>query len=215
MCARFIKFPMYYSTESVVISVCNLEQRFSWEGYGLNLYFPKGSLPCGIRQCSVEIEATVEGNYIFPYKSYPVSAVYWFRCTPECTKFSKPVTIEIEHCAKPENLHALSFVKAKSEEGEGPPSQYIFRKALGCFQTEHGIFPSRSSYGFIQIDRFSGYSITQEGSDERQYCGNLYYITRGMNYEIHFAVIFNTETHRSVSYHIISCYYLGYITIST
>ena len=184
----------------MVISVSNIEQHFSWQGYGLNLYFPENSLPHGIHQCSIEIEASVEGNYIFPYESYPVSAVYWFRCTPKFIKFLKPVTLEIEHCAKPEYVHALSFVKAKSEEREHPPSQYIFRKAPGCFQTEHGIFPSHSSYGFILLDGFCGYGVTLGGSDERQYCGNLYYITHGMNCEIHFAVILNTGTHRSVSY---------------
>lgn len=174
------------------------EQYFNWEGHGLNLYFPENCLPHDIDHCSIQIEASVEGNYTFPHNSYLVSAVYWFHCSPKC-KLLKPITLEVEHCAKLENYHSLSFVKAEAENSENT-SQCIFRKAAGCSQTEYGIFPSCSSYGFIQLDGFCGYSVIQEGSDERQYCGNLYYIACGMNYEIHFVVIWNTENHRSVSY---------------
>ena len=146
----------------------------------------------------IQIKANVEGNYTFPHNSNLVSAVYWFLCTPKC-KFLKPITLEIEHCAKLENYQSLSFVKANAENSENQ-SQCIFRKAAGCSQTNYGIFPSCSSYGFIQLDRFCGYGVIQDDSDERQYCGNLYYISRGMNYEICFVVIWNTEEHRYVRY---------------
>lgn len=189
-------YELVLSTESsTTISITKSEQHFSWEGHGLNMYFPEECLPHDIDDCSIQIRASVEGNYIFPRNSYLVSAVYWFRCIPKC-KFLKPITLEIEHCAKLENYHSLSYVKAKAEN----ISQCIFSKAADCSQTNYGIFPSCSSCGFIQLDGFCGYGVTQDGSDERQYCGNLYYISCGINYEIFFVVIWNTEEHRSVSY---------------
>ena len=146
--------------------------------------------------CTIHINASVEGNYIFPENSYLVSAVYWFRRVPKC-KFSKSITLEIQHCANQENLHTLSFVKTRSVEGQ---SQYMFSKTTGCSQTNHGVFPSHSSHGFIQVDSFCGYAVTQESSEERQYCANLYYLARGVSqYEIHFVVLWNTAAHHSVS----------------
>ena len=139
----------------------------------------------------------MEGSYKFPENSYPISAIYWFRCVPKC-KFLKPVTLEIQHCAKHQNLQALSFVKARSVEGQ---TEVKFNRALGCCGTNHGVFPSHSSYGFIQLDRFCGYGVIQEGSEDRQYRANLYYLPQSFDlWEIHFTVLWNTDAHHSVSY---------------
>ena len=174
----------------------NSEQFFSWEGFGLSLHIPENSLPPETDCCTIHINASVEGNYIFPENSYLVSAVYWFRCVPKC-KFSKSITLEIQHCAKQDNLHTLSFVKTTSIEGQ---SLYMFRKTTGCSQTSHGVFPSHSSYGFIQVDGFCGYGVTQESSEDRQYRANLYYLAQGVSRcQIHFAVFWNTDVHYSVS----------------
>ena len=172
------------------------EQYFNWKGYGLHLYIPEGTIPPEISVCTVTIKASVEGNYTFPMTSYPVSAVYWFRCDPKC-EFLKPVTLEIQHCAKQHNLQALSFVKAKSVEGQ---SKVEFNRAIGCCGTNHGVFPSHSSYGFIQLDGFSGYGVVQEDSGEREYRANLYYLPQSINQsQIHFTVFWNTDAHYSVS----------------
>ena len=176
------------------------EQYFNWEGYGLYLYIPEGALPPEIEVCTISIEASVEGNYVFPKMFYPVSAVYWFRCVPKC-KFLQPIILEIQHCAKQQNLQALSFVKATSVE------EAKFSKALGCCRTNHGVFPSHSSYGFILLDGFSGYGVAQEGSEEREYRANLYYLPQSINQcQIHFTVLWNTEAHHSVSYNVYAVY---------
>ena len=181
------------NVNSTVISVTTSEQYFSWEGYGLHLYIPEGALPLEMQPCAISIEASVEGNYVFPENSYLVSAVYWFRCVPAC-KFLRPIILEIQHCAKQHNLQALSFMKARPFEDQ-------FNKALDCHGNNHGVFPSRSSYGFVELDSFSGYGVVEEGSEGRQYRANLYYIPQSVNQcQIHFTVLWNTDTHHSVSY---------------
>ena len=172
------------------------EQYFKWEGYGLHLYIPEGALPSEIESCTISIETSVEGNYAFPDNTHPVSAVYWFRCNPKC-KFSQPITLEIQHCAKEQNVKGLSFVKATSIEGQ---SEDKFNRTLGCGGTNHGIFPRHSSYGFIQLDQFCGYGVVQEGSEDREYRANLYYLPQGINqFQIDFTVLWNTDAHHSVS----------------
>ena len=186
------------NVHSTVISVTTSEHYFNWEGYGLHLYFPEGALPTEVESCTISIEASVEGNYVFPNNSYPVSAVYWFRCDPKC-KFSKPIILEMQHCAKQQNLQALdiSFVKARSIEDQ---SEDKFNKAFGCCGTNHGVFPSHSSYGFILLDQFCGYGVVQEGSEDREYRANLYYLPQGINqFQIDFTVLWNTDAHHSVS----------------
>ena len=186
---------VYYTASSTtVISVKTSEQYFSWEGYGLHLYIPEGAVPPDIKACNICIKSSVKGNYVFPENSHPVSAVYWFRCDPECM-FAKPITLEIQHCAK---QHNLSFVKAGSAENQ---SEVKFKTALGCCGTDHGVFPRHSSYGFIQLDSFCGYGVVQEGSEDRQYRANLYYLPQSISqFQIHFTVLWNTDAHHSVSY---------------
>jgi hypothetical protein len=180
----------------MIVVTSSDELHFTWEGYGLHLYIPQGALPSETESCTISIKATVEGNYVFPKNSQLVSGVYWFRCVPKC-KFSKPIILEIQHCAKEQNLQALSFVKATSIEGQ---SNRIFNKTLGCCGTNHGVFPSHSSYGFVFLDEFCGYGVVQDGSENRQYRADIYYLPQTINqFQIHFTVLWNTEAHHSVS----------------
>ena len=185
---------------STVVSVTSSEQYFNWKGYGLHLYIPEGALPPEVEVCMISIDASMEGNYAFPENYNPVSAVYWFHCDPKC-KFSKPITLEIQHCAKQIEHCAkqqnLSFVKARSADYQ---SEIQFNRALGSCGTDHGVFPSHSSYGFIQLDGFCGYGVVQEGSEDRQYRANLYYLPQSVSQcQIHFTVLWNTDAHHSVS----------------
>lgn len=184
------------NVNSTVISVTTSEQHFTWEGYGLHLYIPEGALPPEMQPCALSIEASVEGNYMFPENCYLVSAVYWFHCVPACT-FLQPIILEIQHCAKEHNLQALGFVKAIPRDGN---SVMEFNKVFGCNGINHGIFPSHSSCGFIEVDSFSGYGVVQEGTEDRQYRANLYYLPQSVNQcQIHFTVLWNTDAHHSVS----------------
>ena len=184
------------NVNSTVISVTEGEQYFTWEGYGLHLYIPEGALPSEMQSCAISIEASMEGNYTFPANCFLVSAVYWFRCVPEC-KFLRSIILEIQHCAKEHNLQALGFVKGRPVDNDSETAK--FNKVLGCHGINHGVFPSHSSYGFVEVDSFSGYGVVQEGSEERQYRANLYYLPQSVNQcQIHFTVLWNTDTHHSV-----------------
>ena len=184
------------SLRKPTVVVTNSELYFNWKGFGLSLFIPENTLPPKIDSCSITIDATIEGEYHLPQSYHFVSPVYWLRCVPEC-RFRKPVTLEIQHCAKQKNLSKLNFVKGSSLDHLLP---FTFNKAIGCCNTNHGIFPSHSSYGFIELDGFSGYSVTQENSEERHYCAYLYYTKKDdTQYLIDFVVSWNTDAHRSVS----------------
>ena len=170
------------------------DQQISWPGYGLRLHIPKGCLPAGMEQCTINIKASLAGQYEFPENSHLVSAVYWLRCE-EVHKFTRPITLEIQHCTKSENVTGLklSFVRAVCSQKQLP---YTFKQLSG------GIFTSHSSYGVIELNNFSGVGVTQEGSEDREYCSRIFYMHSSqeepINREIHFVVTWNIEAHLMV-----------------
>ena len=173
--------------ETTVV-VTNAKQSFSWKGYGLKLHIPEGCLPVGMERCVIIIKVSVAGQYEFPENTHPVSAVFWLRCKPKCV-FRKQLNLEINHCAKKENVSKLSIVKALCTQDELP---YTFRKVGGKFS-------QNNSYGAIDLDSFSGLSVIQDGSDEREYCAMLFYVHREITSRtIHFVIVWNVEAHLMV-----------------
>ena len=171
------------------LSVTNSKQLFHWKDYGLKLCIPNKCLPAKVQQCTLTIKASLSGQYKFPEGSHLVSAVYWLCCEPMC-KFIQAISVEIEHCAIKENTAKLNIVKSHCRQENLP---YTFKKLGGSF-TEH------SSYGYIEVDSFSGVAVTQDGSEERQYCAGLYYLEKTrLNPEIHFVVVWDNEAHLTVS----------------
>ena len=171
--------------------VSNNPQSFVWEGYGLRIHIPQGCLPPGMGQCTIYIKISLSGQYEFPENSQLVSAIFWLECEPRCM-FTPPISMEIQHCARPENISKLNFVKAFGLQENLP---YIFRHLGGCFT-------SNSSYGVLELDSFSrsGLAVIQEGSEDRQYIARLFYLSqKNSTYEIHLVVTWNTEVHLNVS----------------
>ena len=169
--------------------VTNYSQNFIWEGYGLRMNIPYGCLPAGMEQCTVNIKASLAGQYEFPDNYHLVSAIFWLRCKPRC-RFRVPISMEIQHCARPENISKLSFVKALCSQENLP---YTFRR-LG------GRFTRNSSYGVLELDSFSGAAVTQEVSEDREYIARLFYLSQTIStYEIHLVVTWNIEAHLTVS----------------
>ena len=140
---------------------------FEWKGYGLRLHVPKGNLPAGMGECSIRIRASFSGQFQFSDDSDLLSPVFWL--SAPC-KFTKPVTLEIQHCALREDEAALSsnlsFVSAKCSQKKLP---YTFR------QVDGGVFTTHSSYGSIQLSHFSGFGITGRKRTPRSYCAHLYH----------------------------------------
>ena len=178
--------------EMTVVVYSSHGQQITWPGYGLRLNIPKGCLPAGMEQCTINIKASLAGQYEFPENSHLVSAIFWLRCE-DVRKFTKPITVEIQHCAKSENITNLSFIRAVCSQKQLP---YTFKQLPG------GNFTSHSSYGVIELNSFSGVGVTQEGSEDREYCSRLFYMPltqKILNQEIDFVVSWNTDAHLTVS----------------
>ena len=179
--------------EMTVVIYASYSQQITWPGFGLRLLFQDGCLPADMEQCTVNIKASIAGQYEFPENSHLVSPIFWFHCET-VQKFTRPITVEIQHCAKPEsdNHIKLHFVRAVCCQKQLP---YTFKQLPG------GIFTSHSSYGITELNSFSGVGITQEGSEDREYCSQLFYLAIGQpnSCEIHFVVTWNVEAHLTVS----------------
>ena len=173
------------------IVVTNSAQFFEWEGYGLKLHFQENSLPKDIKQIAVSIKASTAGHYQLPENSNLVSGVYWFSCEPKC-KLEKQAALELEHCAKSENVSKLSFIGASSSQNKLP---YTFS------QIEGGQFNDRSSYGVLDLHKFCGKAVGQGGSDEKEYRASVLYLKHERPHqEICFTVTLNLSLHLTVSW---------------
>ena len=180
---------------SVVIS-SSQGQLVEWNG--LKMHIHEGSLSEGIDQCTIYIKASLAGEYDIPENSSLVSAVFWLRCEPQCT-FTKPITVEIQHCSTKQDLSRLKIVRAYCSQKQLP---YKF-KPLG------GRFNADTSYGATEVTSFSGVGITEEGPvseepvSERLYYNQLFYCNnRGhqQRHDIHIIYTWNTEAHINVSH---------------
>ena len=155
---------------------------------GLKLHIHEGSLPEG---CKVYIKVSVAGDYEIPENSSLVSAVFWMRCEPQRT-FTKPITVEIQHCSMIENISKLKVVRAVCSQKQLP---YKF-EPLG------GRFDARTSYGVIEVNHFSGYGVVEEDSPDskrKYYCQPFYRpLSHQHGHEIDIIFVWNTEAHINV-----------------
>ena len=173
----------------------NEAQTFHWKGYGLKLHIPPASLPPEVRQSSVNIKASLTGQFQFPGNTTLVSAVYWIQ-TP--VMFHRAVTLEIQHCAKSTTRYPLSFAVAKCSQKDLP---YQFKPL------KSGAFSSFSSYASIALLHFSGLGVTQEAEvSELLYCAKQYYVGSKINcWRAHFVVTKDLEAYLTVRIEFIDC----------
>ena len=139
---------------------------YEWRGYGVKLHVRQDSLPADCPQCRMEMRASLSGQYALPADCELVSGVYWVYCP---VKLSKRATLEVQHCSTKRD--GLSFVRAECTQEQLP---YVFRKQEG------GVFSDHSSYGSIELSRFSGWgimlkSLFRQPSDSIQYTAQVYY----------------------------------------
>ena len=164
---------------------------FEWDGYGLKLHVQEGSLPAGMGECKVNIRVSLSGQFQLPEDSDLLSPVFWI--SAPC-KFTKPVTLEIQHCALREDesvLSDLSFVSAKCSQKDLP---YRFK------QLDGGVFTAHSSYGSIQLDHFSGVGIFGRKKTPRSYCAHLYHTMKQIyDWRYYLAITQDLEAHITVS----------------
>ena len=163
---------------------------FEWSGYGLRLYVPKDSLPTSVEECRINIKASFSGQFQLPEDSDLLSPVFWISAS---CKFTKPVTLELQHCALREDeaaLSGLTFVSAKCSQRDLP---YRFR------QVEGGVFTTHSSYGSIQLSHFSGNAVTGRKRTPRSYCAHLYHTMKQMyDWRFYFVITQDLEAKNMV-----------------
>ena len=134
----------------VTVVVTNSPQSFHWDGYGFILHIPKNSLPAGLTQCTLDVIASLAGQYLLPNNHQMVSPAYWVRPYPFCT-FQKPLSLEIQHCAKVTSTTELIFIRAVCTQEKLP---YEFSEVK-----EKGSFSEQSLFGSLQVYSFSGYGV--------------------------------------------------------
>ena len=139
---------------------------FKWRDYGMKLNVPKDSFTASTGECTINIRASLSGHFQLPGDSDFLSPVFWIAAP---YRFTKPVTLEIQHCALSEDdagLSHLTFVSTKYSQRDLP---YIFRELDG------GVFTTHSSYGSIDLSHFSGIAVTGRKNTPRSYCAHLYH----------------------------------------
>ena len=101
---------------------------YEWKGHGLRLQVPANALEPLSPPATITIQASLSGHYHLPDHSQLVSGVYWISFPG---KFSRPVTLEVQHCASLQPAHetsSLTFVTAKCSQETLP---YNFRPMTG------------------------------------------------------------------------------------
>ena len=177
--------------ETSVVVHSSQGQLVEWNG--LKLHVHAGSLPEGLQQCTIFIKASLAGEYEIPENTSLVSAIFWLRCEPQCI-FTKPVTVEIQHCSTKQDLSKLEIVRAFCSQKSLP---YKF-KPLG------GRFDADTFHGAIDMKGFSGVGVVDNNPNlERMYYSQLFYRNHQQRHEIHIIFVWNTELHLNVMHAVI------------
>ena len=170
---------------------------FQWEGYGLRLHVSKDSLPAGMGECIINIRVSLSGQFQLPEGTGLLSPVFWI--SAPC-KFTKPVTLEIQHCTLTDHeavLSNLNFVSANCSQKDLP---YRFKLVDG------GVFTKHSTYGSIKLEHFSGVGVAGSEETPRSYCAHVYH-TKKMDYEwrFYFVIIPDLEAKNTVNFLLMHC----------
>lgn len=164
-----------------------------WEEYGLKVYPQKDCLPPGVDKVSVDILASIAGQYVFPEDCYLISSVFWLRCQPNRT-FAKPIKLQMEHCANTNDLTNLTFVRASTSS-----IPYSFKQIEGG---QFFIGKNHRDHGTIELSQFCGVAMCQMRSNDRKYCAYLYFLgQQNIPDDIHIALTCNEPGHVEVSLH--------------
>ena len=168
------------------ILITSKAQTFHWVGYGLKLHIPQDALPVGLKQCELVIKVGISGQFALPQNTSLVSAVYWLHSENQC-EFSKPLILELQHCATSSKTSRLSFARCSHYS---PPYNFEI--------LEEGDF-SPDGYGRIQLHNFSLYTVLMNLIFGVKYHARVYYLWREENQRnIHFVVTKDLEAHATV-----------------
>ena len=158
---------------------------YEWKGHGLRLLVPEDALEPHFPPATITIQASLSGHYHLPDHTQLVSGVYWISFPG---KFSRPVTLEVQHCASLQPVHemtSLTFVTARCTQETLP---YNFRPLTG------GVFSADSRFATIELSHFSSFAVVSGDSENKRYRAHTYYIPRSpTTWHMHLAIICNLE----------------------
>ena len=176
--------------------VTNEGMNFQWIDHGFKLHVPENALPEGVSEYSVKIKVSLAGHFELPESCELVSAVYWL-ANPETSRFTKPLTVEVQHCANFSNPSQLCFVSTSCAQNFLP---YKFKVIDG------GSFSLGNKYGVLSTTHFSPTGVAKEvtpGEHSCRYCAQVYFTVKHLQdcwYCCHFVVTKNLETCLAVSH---------------
>ena len=110
-------------------------------------------------------------------------------------KFSKPLTIEVQHCSNFSNPNQLCFIRTSCTQKSLP---YNFKIVDG------GSFTLSSRYGILSTTHFSGNGIAKEvtpGEHSCRYCAQVYFTAKHLKdyWYCHFVITKDLEMCLAVS----------------
>lgn len=172
--------------------VTNKAFSFPWKHHGFKLHVPENALQEGTSKCLVNIRVSLAGQFELPKGCELVSAVYWVAASG---KFTKPVTIEVQHCANFNKSNQLRFVRTSCSQKSLP---YKFKVIDG------GLFSLGSKYGILSMTQFSGIGIVKQVETSEpscQYCAQVYFTVKHLPdyWYCHFVVTKDLEMCLTVS----------------
>ena len=144
----------------------------------------------GMGECTINIRVSLSGHFQLPGDSDFLSPVFWIAAP---CRFTKPVTLEIQHCAFSEDeavLSHLTFLSTKCSQRDLP---YIFRELDG------GVFTTHSSYGSIQLSHFSGIAVTGRKNTPQSYCAHLYPMKQVYDWRFYLVIMQGIDAQITVS----------------
>ena len=195
-CTLPCHIPGFFGVEvvgEVKLVVTNEAMNFHWKDHGFKLHVQDNSLPEGIPEYSVDIKASLAGQFELPEGYELVSAVYWV-ATPG--NFTKPITIEAQHCANFSDPNQLHFVYTTRAQKSLP---YKFKVM------DEGKFTLGSKYGALSTTHFCGIGVAKKVEPNKQscqYCAQVYFTVKSLRkhwYYCHFVVTRDLEMCLTVS----------------
>ena len=203
MCARFNFFHSGTLHNVEVVDCTSFtytgkDQYFNrLENIGFKMHIPDNALPAEVDECQVYVESSVRGQFQFPPETELISGVYWITSGH---RFTKSVTVEIQHCANLDLPQHLTFVVATGNTHTQENLPYEFTTL------DEGVFPRDSQYGKIERTHFCGLAIAIKkiqkklGLKSVSYCGQLYYQSSAIqSWNVYFVIVQNLEIYLKVS----------------
>ena len=178
--------------ETILTLTGDEECTLDWPEYGLQIDFPKGSLPSGHTAVEIPVKAIVAGDFILPPNCHLVCGIYQIIC-PE--RFNEKVTLHLHHAAlihSEEEASHFRFYAAKCSIG--PP--YQFR------ELKDGTFTSFSESASIKLHQFSYFTAGADKPVKQRYYSQVMYRWKQFHeWDMFFLIVKDDPAFQKVNYY--------------